>query len=328
MSQSKHQENFLTDSNTGSAGQCVICLDDSAAAGILLKLDCTHFFHKQCIEDWLNSRVQAKENPNCPNCRADLGYLLRIFEAATDKLRMEVVKYLFKKQYWEERGNLAGGQKSQKEQKHEALLKTIAYIYEWYNQSAYLEKIVTRGREEFLFPRGFTWERPTTKDHIYAFVRIVFAARKAGFWSQSVQRRDQFLLEQYKEKLYKRMYWKNRIKLLLFLVFFLIKFSGFSGGMMILIQIGAPNVVLIFFFTNRLFALVGILGGILKYCETCSFGWGDQSKDREYGPRNCRMVNFFKYVYKAAEESESEYENAINGDQALINYDTESVHGI
>lgn len=42
---------------------CAICLEEMAVAEPVVKLNCTHLFHRPCIEPWLLRRT------TCPTCR-------------------------------------------------------------------------------------------------------------------------------------------------------------------------------------------------------------------------------------------------------------------
>ena len=46
---------------------CSICLEDFKTGDEIKKLNCTHVFHKECLEPWLNNN-----NRNCPMCRTDI----------------------------------------------------------------------------------------------------------------------------------------------------------------------------------------------------------------------------------------------------------------
>jgi hypothetical protein len=44
--------------------QCTICLDDViAGSSIVAKIECTHVFHYDCLQTWVNSAS------TCPQCR-------------------------------------------------------------------------------------------------------------------------------------------------------------------------------------------------------------------------------------------------------------------
>lgn len=45
---------------------CIICLDDFKNRQHLIELDCKHYFHKNCIKNWL-----LKQSSKCPICRND-----------------------------------------------------------------------------------------------------------------------------------------------------------------------------------------------------------------------------------------------------------------
>ena len=42
---------------------CSICLDNFEIGSMICELKCKHYYHKECIDEWLN------ENNTCPNCR-------------------------------------------------------------------------------------------------------------------------------------------------------------------------------------------------------------------------------------------------------------------
>lgn len=45
---------------------CSVCLEEFKDDDILVKLNCNHIFHKECLEPWLNN------NTNCPMCRQNI----------------------------------------------------------------------------------------------------------------------------------------------------------------------------------------------------------------------------------------------------------------
>jgi hypothetical protein len=56
---------------------CTICLDSLSSndQGYLVKLDCGHIFHSECIIYWQKQNptrtyINGKSFPRCPNCRA------------------------------------------------------------------------------------------------------------------------------------------------------------------------------------------------------------------------------------------------------------------
>lgn len=49
-------------------GLCSICLDDNSTTS-LIKTDCNHTFHNDCILTWINTKL---DNNKCPNCRTYL----------------------------------------------------------------------------------------------------------------------------------------------------------------------------------------------------------------------------------------------------------------
>uniref|UniRef100_A0A914M2T2 RING-type domain-containing protein n=1 Tax=Meloidogyne incognita TaxID=6306 RepID=A0A914M2T2_MELIC len=48
--------------------KCDGCLEDFKIGENVIKLDCKHIFHKECLKDWLI----AGKNNNCPFCQYKL----------------------------------------------------------------------------------------------------------------------------------------------------------------------------------------------------------------------------------------------------------------
>ena len=48
--------------------ECSICLNEIDVEDTVLKLDCEHIFHKECLKDW----YLKSENKNCPICREEI----------------------------------------------------------------------------------------------------------------------------------------------------------------------------------------------------------------------------------------------------------------
>ena len=44
-------------------GSCIICLENIDKSKNIIKLQCGHDFHKECLLEWLN------KNDNCPICK-------------------------------------------------------------------------------------------------------------------------------------------------------------------------------------------------------------------------------------------------------------------
>ena len=56
---------------------CCICICDFGDEEILLVTRCEHIFHKQCIQQWINHKLniasrESIESPVCPSCRANI----------------------------------------------------------------------------------------------------------------------------------------------------------------------------------------------------------------------------------------------------------------
>jgi hypothetical protein len=50
---------------------CSICIDSIEKFGNLEVTKCLHFFHKECVQEWILSQKEKKAT--CPNCRKDIG---------------------------------------------------------------------------------------------------------------------------------------------------------------------------------------------------------------------------------------------------------------
>lgn len=57
---------FLIDDDKSSFlnEQCHICLDDFNVKESITQLQCNHYYHKECIKEWL-----TKQSSKCPICR-------------------------------------------------------------------------------------------------------------------------------------------------------------------------------------------------------------------------------------------------------------------
>lgn len=64
---------------------CVICLNLFSEDDPLVKLDCSHYFHRQCGERWLQERA------SCPVCRAPVNIRQRRSNRARDNTVHEIL---------------------------------------------------------------------------------------------------------------------------------------------------------------------------------------------------------------------------------------------
>lgn len=53
-------------SEDGDSCECIVCMEETEEGNRLQDLPCGHGFHWSCIKNWLGN------NPNCPNCRAQV----------------------------------------------------------------------------------------------------------------------------------------------------------------------------------------------------------------------------------------------------------------
>jgi hypothetical protein len=65
----KDNFNVIDTDDNKSVNDCVICIDNiSLSDENLIKLECGHYYHKKCIDTWVN------DNFNCPICRSVTNY--------------------------------------------------------------------------------------------------------------------------------------------------------------------------------------------------------------------------------------------------------------
>ena len=48
---------------------CSICLEKYKKNDKCIKLDCSHIFHKKCLNEWFKNRIDKSKELNCPLCR-------------------------------------------------------------------------------------------------------------------------------------------------------------------------------------------------------------------------------------------------------------------
>jgi len=60
--------------------QCPICCDEYKDEDILRKMPCDHFFHKECIDIWMEKRSE------CPICQQDIRIATSKFAQKTDNI--------------------------------------------------------------------------------------------------------------------------------------------------------------------------------------------------------------------------------------------------
>ncbi len=53
---------------------CSICLDKYTVGEYVELLECGHYYHSLCLDQWKNQREKTKKGLICPECRAGTGY--------------------------------------------------------------------------------------------------------------------------------------------------------------------------------------------------------------------------------------------------------------
>lgn len=51
---------------------CPICLEKYKKNEKCIRLNCSHIFHKRCLNEWFKNRINNSEELNCPLCRNNL----------------------------------------------------------------------------------------------------------------------------------------------------------------------------------------------------------------------------------------------------------------
>ncbi|KAI3872112.1 hypothetical protein MKX03_033173 [Papaver bracteatum] len=59
-------DDSLGENSTGSAADCVVCMDSFEVGTMLAYMPCSHFFHENCLVQWL------QESNSCPLCRFEI----------------------------------------------------------------------------------------------------------------------------------------------------------------------------------------------------------------------------------------------------------------
>lgn len=62
-------QNPPSSTQPGEAEECPICDEENPAN---MRTPCGHPFHQNCINNWINTRRQQGQQPNCPNCRGPI----------------------------------------------------------------------------------------------------------------------------------------------------------------------------------------------------------------------------------------------------------------
>ena len=76
--------------------ECVVCTEPVAAGGDAMGLPCRHVFHRKCLEQWLATRTETNQTPNCPTCRTELAMSHELYAAdydAEEMLRRRFAEY-------------------------------------------------------------------------------------------------------------------------------------------------------------------------------------------------------------------------------------------
>ena len=63
-----HSNIFLCDDTTYIIGiECIICMEEFTVNDKIRRLNCTDYYHKKCIDEWLINRKMS-----CPHCQCDI----------------------------------------------------------------------------------------------------------------------------------------------------------------------------------------------------------------------------------------------------------------
>ena len=63
----KSSKIYPLDDNEKDQFKCSICFDTLIFGKVILKTECNHIFHKSCLDNWINSKINL--DTQCPICR-------------------------------------------------------------------------------------------------------------------------------------------------------------------------------------------------------------------------------------------------------------------
>ena len=63
----KLNDNYKKDVN--KTYKCSICIDEINNEHNIVFLKCGHAYHKQCLNNWVKTKVKNTQDPDCPMCR-------------------------------------------------------------------------------------------------------------------------------------------------------------------------------------------------------------------------------------------------------------------
>ena len=76
--------NEIDINNININNECCICLSNIDNNKVIL--NCNHFFHKNCILSWMDTRQ------NCPICRKDTKYILNLKPEKNEEIIIEITQ--------------------------------------------------------------------------------------------------------------------------------------------------------------------------------------------------------------------------------------------
>lgn len=65
-------EVLIEDLSVDLSDDCSICLEKYIKNDKCVRLNCSHVFHKRCLNEWFKNRIDKSEELNCPLCRNNL----------------------------------------------------------------------------------------------------------------------------------------------------------------------------------------------------------------------------------------------------------------
>ncbi len=71
---------------------CCICFEEFSTENKGVELICHHSFHRECVGEWIRTKVIESTTPNCPYCRADIAQTEDLKEYWEVPLRDRIIR--------------------------------------------------------------------------------------------------------------------------------------------------------------------------------------------------------------------------------------------
>lgn len=68
----KYFKNHFVSGSCQENENCPICFDNIYLSNEVIKTDCDHFYHKQCLKPWIERNIKLGTPIKCPQCRTNI----------------------------------------------------------------------------------------------------------------------------------------------------------------------------------------------------------------------------------------------------------------